>query len=302
MRTKGLAALFLAALIFFPLCMLYKYREKKTDGYYLPVSIQLISPNAPYLGVEIGDQKFSAKLDLGSTSAVKVTSAILQAIPDKTFIATRSTFGWKGKKYPDKVFQVPEIKIGRASIHSVCLHEESPEFLQDAALNYTDIDLEFGRLGWKLFNKTKLFLNLGSSEMVLCDSAKTLKQHGCHLTDFSKVPLLLDHDLLEIMANTPNGPIRCLLDTGSTWNLLHSEDLNDKSIEEILDEKNVVEIKSFHIGKQDFGTVTFHKLPITPPFPIQAILGMDFFMEHQVFLDFENKEAYIAKTKPKTNQ
>jgi hypothetical protein len=31
--------------------------------------------------------------------------------------------------------------------------------------------------------------------------------------------------------------------------------------------------------------------------PVQAILGMDFFFEHQVLIDFKNEQIYIAVSK-----
>ncbi|NTW34396.1 MAG: hypothetical protein HGB12_17540 [Bacteroidetes bacterium] len=132
------------------------------------------------------------------------------------------------------------------------------------------------------------------------------------MDDFIAVPMLLDRNFIEFEAVTQDGTIRCLLDTGSTWNILN-RDLQGKNndhmvikpgnIEEhlnanpenldlmVLDIKDCCEMPVFKIGKKDFGKVTFRKIKM--PYKIDAVIGMEFLHSKLVFLDFPNRKIYF---------
>ncbi|HSX10799.1 MAG TPA: hypothetical protein VLF94_03670 [Chlamydiales bacterium] len=294
-------------LAFFPLVVIVCFyfwtaQEKKSiidNRYYMSAPIEFMSSGLPYLTVEIEGKKFPAELDLGYYSHVALTNNLLTKIAGKTFIGTASSCGWDGKKYASNVFEIPEIKINKISIHPLYLYEEDPEFLTTSRIitNETEaLSLEHGRLGWRLFKKTKLFLDLGNAKIAVCDSIETFQKQGYDLATFSKTPILLDNGLLEIDADTANGPLRCLLDTGCTVNILNTPLPSEKSMEEMLQNReNFSEIKSFHIGGKNLGTAVFRCLSVQLPFKIEAILGMEFFLNHQVLIDFANGEVYFAR-------
>jgi hypothetical protein len=302
MKKAGLALFFLGCIFLiavFTIQPVLKNKKAKGNHYFVPVSVSFTDENIPRLQVDIQNNKFPAELDLGFYGDVKIKSDLLEKVSEKYFIKTDSSIGWKGQKYSSRVFRTPEIKIGDLTIHPICLHEENAEFLKDSQLFCNDGSppfLSFGRLGWKLFAKTKLFLDLGNATVIFCDRIETLKEHGYPVDTFAKTSLIFEHDLLEIDIRGSSGLLRCLLDTGSTFSILHSEALNTKSIgEQINNSDNFVKIHSVQIGGKDFGTGTFCSLPLNFPFHVDAVLGMDFFMKHQVFIDFANKEVYIKR-------
>jgi nitrate reductase alpha subunit len=104
---------------------------------------------------------------------------------------------------------------------------------------------------------------------------------------FSPVPL----------AFSSNGsPYLDIQIAGSTWNILNAEIEAGKSIEQAVSEpSNILTCPSFAIGDEDFGTIAFHRIPIKLPIRIEAILGMEFFENHTVFLDFVEKFAYFKR-------
>ena len=65
------------------------------------------------------------------------------------------------------------------------------------------------------------------------------------------------------------------------------------------DPKYLLNLAHFEIGGKDFGPLTFHKLPLKLPFHIDGILGMEFFAENLVFLDFVHGHAYFLSSKIK---
>jgi len=154
---------------------------------------------------------------------------------------------------------------------------------------------EPGRLGWELFYNVNLLVDISNSKISFCDSLETLQEYGYKIENFSKAPLLLDRGLIEFESQTSQGLLRCVLDTGSTFNFLHIELEKAQKIEQILwEDDNIVNYSSFEIDKKNFGPIYFHKMPIKIPIHIDAILGMDFFREHIVFIDFKRRAIYFS--------
>ena len=155
---------------------------------------------------------------------------------------------------------------------------------------------EPGRIGWEIFRIFNLFLDLGNSKIAFCDSLSRLGKQGYSVEKFVQTPLILERGLVEFQAQTPDGPLRCMLDTGATWNILNIDIEEGRAIEEVVcDPKNISEIHEFRIGERDFGAIQFQSLPIDLPIRIDAILGMDFLQNHAVFIDFANGQIYFSQ-------
>ena len=115
--------------------------------------------------------------------------------------------------------------------------------------------------------------------------------------------------------NTEAGPLRCVLDTGSTWNLLN-KDLQDQSLDHrqidldhihekrpilntenenllTLNPEDCWDAKTFQINGKEFGPVDFMKMK--SPLGLDAIIGMEFIEQHLIFIDFRNEKIYFSK-------
>ena len=152
-----------------------------------------------------------------------------------------------------------------------------------------------GRLGWELFYKVNLLIDIQNSQIAFCDSLDTLQSKGYSVAFFTKTPLLIDRGLVEFQAETSEGTLRCMLDTGTTWNMLNKEVSEEQSIDKaIWDPKSVIDCSVFKIGGKDLGPINFHQIPLKAPIQIDAILGMEFFQQNLVFLDFRQGFAYFS--------
>ena len=88
-----------------------------------------------------------------------------------------------------------------------------------------------------------------------------------------------------------------MLDTGATWNILNTEVREGQSLDQVMWESdNILEYAYFKIGRENFGPIVFHRFPIQIPIRVEAILGMDFFQDRPVFLDFANRAVYFGKS------
>jgi hypothetical protein len=269
-------------------------------SYFIPINIsKFTAANQPCISAKINDRTVSLMLDLGLRGQFSFSPQFLSGIENKTYLRSKKMYGIRGTEYKEKIFEVPEITIGSMTFSHPNIHECAERFHADATLMKKDDELstpEPGKAGWELFGNTNLFLDLRNSKIAFCDSLSTLENHGYKITNFTKTPLLLERGLVEFEIETPQGCLRCMLDTGATWNILNTEIEEGRSIEQVMRESsNILEYLSFKIGTQDFGPIAFHCMPIKIPIHIEAILGMEFFEDHLVFLDFADNYVYFLK-------
>lgn len=277
--------------------------ETKQDSFYFPISIPCFSSSqAPCVDVLIDHRMFSMRLDLGMKGDLSIANELLDQIPNKVFARNEYKYGFKGKKYPITVYRIPKLKIGVMSFFQAALENDCAELRKDAVIipsEKSSLSGKAGKLGWELFYNSNILIDTPNSQIAFCDSVNTLKEHGYPTEDFVKVPLLIERGLVEFVADTPNGPLRCALDTGSTINILNTEIEEGKSLEQaFLDDENRIEYSSFHLEQRDLGPISFHRLPINIPIKIEAVLGMEFFQDHLVFINFSERQIYFLKNSP----
>jgi hypothetical protein len=284
-------------------------------SYFEPVKITEFSSQIPCIAIRIGNTTATAKIDLGFCGNISLPSELIEGLDQKSFIRRTFYFGMRGKKYYSDIYELPKIKIGDMTLFQAKVQETNSEFEKDATLLKKEESSSIsclGRIGWPLFHNFNFFLDCENSLIAFCDSLDTLKKQGYPVDSFIETPLLLDRNLIEFKAMTESGPIRCMLDTGSTLNMLNKDIeegsnnhmiLNPDNIDQhpilnstnsdqmVFEPENVYDMQVFKIGKKDFGAVTFQK--IKTPFEIDAIIGMEFLDSKLIFIDFPNRKIYF---------
>jgi hypothetical protein len=295
----------------------------KESAYFVPMKINGFSAgHIPYFMVNIENQTVIAKIDLGYEGHIAIPSNIIKGVNAKKIVGRRSSYGIKGRIRESDVYEVEKIHTESMSFYPVLADEVSPEFKYDMNLGEEEkiSESDVGRVGWQLFQNFNLLIDCENSTFALCDSLETLKKRGYPVDFFSEASLILDHGLIEFEAQTEAGNLRCVLDSGSTWNMLN-KDLNDSCNGHIIftpentdqyltlnpenksllifDPKDVQDVSVFNIGGKAFGPMTFNR--IMSPVAIDAILGMEFFEDTLIFIDFSNREIYFYEYPEKEN-
>ena len=268
--------------------------------YFISVAIDKFSSiQSPCVDVEIEGNKFSMELDLGLDGYLTISHAESDEIRNKNFIREKQMYGFRGTQYLNKLYRLPQIQIGKMTFVEPLLQEENADFLKNSVSVENGGDPspgESGRLGWKLFRNVNLLIDVKNSNIAFCDSIETLKNQGYLVETFIKTPLILERGLVELYVSTPEGPLLCMLDTGATWNFLNTELRQGTTIDQAMwDPQNILECPSIKIEGEDFGCTSFHRIPIDLPIYVEAVLGMEFFQQRLVFLDFKNGYAYFSK-------
>lgn len=271
-------------------------------AYYFPIPTkQCNQTTLPYLPITIGQQKISILLDLGLEGGFALSKDILDTIPNKTYLATHVFSGIRGIPYEKKGYEIPTLQLGPIHFEHVPVFEEFEDFdkMSFFAEDGTTPPPQpsKGSVGWKAFKQSNLLLDLGHSLVSFADSFETLCQNGFGPTHFIKTPLLLDRGFVEIQTITDNQPLRWILDTGASVNLIQAEPKEGQTQEEaIWDPTNFLVNIPFSIEGVEFDSIACHRAHLPQDCNINAILGMPFFKDHVIFIDFANNFVYIAKS------
>lgn len=276
-------------------------KETAEEGrsYFVSVPItKFSSTQCPCLDIHLDNGAYSVELDLGFRGHLTMYQDVADRVLSKQAIGHRTMYGIRGKQYVNTLYEIPKIQIGCMKFSNPILQGESRDFLLDAVFLKGDekpLPRDPGRVGWCLFRDSNLLLDVQKEKIVFCDSIEKLQQHEYFLHGWTEVPMLLERGLVEFEAITPEGTLRCMLDTGATYNMLNVE--GAQTIDQaIWDPKNVIIYPWFKIGDWDMGALEFHSVPLSLPLAVEAILGMDFFSEYVVFLDFINERIVFAKS------
>ena len=285
----------------------------KEEGYFIPLKIYGYCPaNLPFVEVKIGDRLFPAIVDLGSNVSVSLPFNLIDEIGEKKWVEQGHSYGMIGRTHANNVYEVEKIKIQKMSFSSVKIKEKSLESMNEGILKgqYRS-EYYHGIIGWELFDQYNLLVDCRQYILALCDSVETLRRKKYPVDSFTEVSLI-PHQLLVIKVETEKGPLNCMLDTGSTLNMFNKNS-NNRFIDQhhidakndelaflclgnedsfVFDPEDTQGFSSFKIEDREFGPISF--VNINTSLEVDAILGMEFFDSHLVFIDFENQKVYLS--------
>lgn len=273
---------------------------KNTQGsYYFPIRItEYFDEDSPCLPITIDDLSVLMKLDTGAMLGFSLPSCILDQIESKTCLPSTELYGVRGLMYEIEGYRIPNLKMGSIKYSAINVEKESEQMFKDGWVGEVGPYPEnMGTIGIGAFRWTNLFLDLGHDKIAVADQIETVQKNGYQDVHFVKVPFFIEKGRpLEVLIQTSLGPLRCLIDTGSTYNGVAAKEDNGQTIEEAMsDFSNWTNNVELFFGEEKFGPETFVSIPIKFPIAIEAILGMAFLKNHLVFLDFAEKAAYFAK-------
>ncbi|HNA62654.1 MAG TPA: hypothetical protein PKW79_06225 [Rhabdochlamydiaceae bacterium] len=239
--------------------------------------------NIPCFEVEVDKKTFDFGLDLGLDADLGGSKELIEQISDKSLERIACMFGIRGRRYQEPVYSIPYIKLGSVTFRHPLINELDPAWEEEATLDSAEKGRRLnpiGLIGWRIFQTVVVFLNFKESYIAIAKSMDDLERKR-FIGEAIRVPLTFDHGFLEIDVHMSNRTLKCMLDTGCTNNLIHG------------DEKGSVTVEDFRIGEKKWTPTRFLQESIEFPVKVDAILGMDFFIKHQVVIDFPNREVFF---------
>lgn len=268
---------------------------------FFPVKLE------PSIRVSIEENQFDCLLDLGSGPALILKAEALNRLGKKQEQGPVTFSDLKGNKYPSQAYRLGKVLIDQVKLYDLEALRDHPDFHIHSQFGPQSNDLKLiesaknrvsrfdGKVGRDAFKSYDCFLDFPNSTVQL--NPKGTGNKWCPPEEFTSVPIELNMLGISLLIETDFGIHRILLDTGATYSFVR------KSLQDRVEVREVVEesgdwyfyTNKLLIGNSNFGPWEFGFFEIAEKWDIDGCLGVDFLLEHSVYLDFENKMAYVKK-------
>ncbi len=261
----------------------------------------------PSVKVKAEGNVFKCLLDLGCGPELILKESAIHKLKEIKETGKTSISDAKGNIYSSKILKIQDLQIGNILFSEFEILEDHTNFhfnsqvdsglsdtlkkeLAEARIHRLD-----GRIGWRAIKSFDCVIDFPNSVLTLLKPGSAKKR--CASAKFISAPIITDKLGISILIETDSGTYRFLLDTGSTFSFLRNSLKNALKIQEV--EKGTGDwyfhTKNLSINGYNFGPWEFGFFEICDDFKIDGFLGADFFLEHAVYLDFQNNLAYFQK-------
>lgn len=275
---------------FFTSCSSIKEVTEHQSTYQIPVYFPRCA-NAPTVKVNIEGSEYFLILDLGASSHLKLLDRALNQLNNKEFVGLFRSIDINGNYYEQPAYKIPHLKLGSMNIKGAVAVEESHQFIRQGGKigswhNYLQaqdqIDMIDGRIGGGLFCSSGSICYFDMSRFVFYLASHLDEITKTHpLTNFTQRTFEEVNGLICLNILTDRGIKRFMLDTGATHSAIQRSVLDDQWVK---------------IDLEDFGRRRFFALDLPDNLPFDGILGIDFFDDYAICMDFRTHTLYIKST------
>ncbi|OGN56771.1 MAG: hypothetical protein A3D96_07130 [Chlamydiae bacterium RIFCSPHIGHO2_12_FULL_44_59] len=274
-------------------------RRSLTKKHFIKIPIRYLSIlKGPHIEVEIEKQKFYFLIDSGSDTQLSFQSKAIQKIQNKHFIGNSTNYNFKGIKYNSEIYEIETFKIGESLIsYKTKISTDHDEAIRKAnnwnkepslsswVWGKIDSWMSHGKIGNGFFKNFVCYFDFPDETFCIAkDLGSLMKEGGYSLEPFISTSIEVAPFGPIVKMETKWGSKAFLLDTGSTRSLIQQKSLLDEE-----ETKSDLFLENFHLG-----SCCFTSCYISPLFSgIDGILGVDFFKERVVCIDYLQKKAYI---------
>ncbi len=272
--------------------------EHCESAYFKYIPVMLTDNNDIYIDTVIDGKFYTLLLDLGFNGFVSLQDDRSDRLALQKKIGVSTRYNIRGSAYSVSRYKVSRVCLGCFSWTDAIIETRPKEisiqnrFTKDGTAPKIKHD---GLFGWVPFECFNLFLNIRSGEAACCSDIKTLEQQGYAVKTWACVPLLLDRGLVEFEVTTPDGTVRCCVDSGCSVSFVNKELIGKSLTESCFDSNNFVNYPFLVVGEVDLGPIVLRQIPNHLPISIPLTLGVDFLLKHQVFIDFRQKLIYLSQ-------
>jgi hypothetical protein len=240
-------------------------------------------------------KSYAMRIDTGSNKCFSLNESALQAIQKKEHLGTAKFFDGKGKEYEVPRFLVSRAMLGAWELENSIVDQADIDYLtkgsklwEDKTItNRTKKQLKYldGRIGLKGLDIFNCFFDYPNAVLYISKNLQELKKHpSCSLEDFNVFSFELTGQGIIFLIDTDFGMKRFLLDSGCSFTL----------IKKFAIEKRAIRTWRLKIGGRDYGAWNLMPYKITDRLKdVDGILGVDFFRQYAIDIDFENQVAYV---------
>jgi len=254
------------------------------ESYFERIPITFASRSHATINVSIEGNVYPLELDLGSSSPFSLRQEILKNL-HKTSYGTDEWSDFRGQTYESPTYTIPEIKIGNLTFANKIVRQVREDFHINATLDGFTPHQPIGIIGLPVLEKYNLLLDFPHSIIYASNDYLPLQQAGILSQNLLAIPFVLRPDGILLTVETDVGTYRLVLDTGATHTLIRAPHPNSTT--------------QFCIAGHDFGKRSIIPIDLSSRFEFDGCVGMDFFREYPLFIDYFNKLILLDLQKDK---
>jgi predicted aspartyl protease len=248
--------------------------------------ITLLGSN-PVTTITVGDRSVQAIVDTGGGGSVTLSKALIDGAGGVKLPETRSSNDALGRESINYLYRVPRVNIGGQDFKDLVVLQalDHPTGSGPAVP---------GAIGRELLAKYFVVVDYAAGWI-------TLWPPGSRNTDCGRAPMRMesaenDAGLAVGEFETPAGRIRLLFDTGAQYSIIAETFADQLRLPTIArGQTRFYQAERFSAAGQALGPLEFVILPVKPPAGAQGFLGVNFFANHRVCLDYRRKEIRVAQ-------
>lgn len=279
--------------------LLILFLNKIVKPTFVPIPITFTPAGTPVFTVTIEEKEYAVVLDLGSKFLLSLDPLVVSALTKKQQQGSAEWRDAKGNFYASASYLIPQIKLGTLGLKNLIAKEEDARCNENGVLwgsAQTRASSTLGKIGRPLLEKTNLLLDFPHAMIFICNTLKTLQEKGYKPEEMTKVPFEAGPKGMILIAETDAGPLRLVLDTGSSLTLIRTSRLKGQKVDAESQKVPFCTTSTFLLGNRDFGSKELFLFDITDELQeIDGVLGMDFLEKYPIYIDYKNHHLYILQ-------
>ena len=297
MKNKKLV-LFLCVFLCTVLFFIYNPIAKK-KCYHMEVPLKRSLSNTPAINVKIENKIIPIFIDTGDSFDFFLFKDVLDNIKKRKQVEDIYSMNIRGNVFRSFSYKIPEININNLLFKNVIIGELPKKMVQESKIyTITEIDksriITVGRMGLPLIKKHNMLFDFLNEKIYFSNNLDLLHAEGYDLSTYAQIPFSIINEKIEVSITTDLGVNRFILDTGSTDSILQSFSPLRNICKKNKHDCNVVTTNTFKIGNNYYPNQELLLIEL-PPFlsEFDGILGISFFKDKILYLDFEKSLLYL---------
>lgn len=288
---KLIAALLLLAGCFY---IAFEFSSKPRS-----IAIEYTKANIPCINAFIQNKPFTFRIDLGSDAEASIYSDKLKIL-HKDYIGTITIGDAFGNVNKESNYEVSDLLLGNLRINTFKTRTRqrkkyaSENIETDTQLEYpfddSKITLSYdGDLGRGILSKENLLFDCPKSKLYFVPTFQQAVKKRLISSSALRVPFAeCKKNAIILNVSTDMGILPFVLDTGASHSVIAST-----CFKTLPDPGSLWETPNLSIGGNNYAPRKLVILDLHPNLPFRGVLGMDFFHEHKIYIDWGNHELYI---------
>jgi len=261
---------------------------EKLEAFEAEIPVTFSPSGIPIVNMEIEDQTYLVKFDLGLGLDCQINKRNLQQITKQEDGFERWR-GINGVIHKSNKFLIEKVFLENVVFTDLRIVEIQPKSESVGVVGRRSFkEKTCGFFGREALLNYNIFLDFPNDKFIIYDNKDCFNKDN-----YFEVPFILDSQGILFQVDTDFGFRTFALDTGATKNIIKKKFIKHLNWRRYV--RGRIETDEFSIAGNNFGKTNLYALNINCFKNFDGILGMDFLKDHRVHIDFQDKLLYFEK-------